>query len=585
MAGSIQSSDLSGLSTRHLSRFLRVNAKPHVNAIFGLSILINILLLAPAFHMLQVYDRVLASGSMSTLVSITLITLSALLAYGVLETMRTRVAQRLSAVYTVFISRKLFSSLLHNDAEAGRYLREFGLVKTFLAGKAFVSLFDLPLIPLYLVLLYLVHPLVCLINVIGIVALIFVGYLNIKRTEDSRADNRSADGQVVGFAQISFAKSEQVRSLGILPNLMRIWEQKTAGALETAEFATRQSAYYYALGRVVRQCIQVITMAWGAMLVINGQMSGGLIFLSSMISGKALAPIEQIIAQWDHFSKSIEAFNSIDALTGQDKGLQMRPQLPEPKGYLEAREVSFANEQGRTILARASLQVRPAEVVLIEGVAGAGKSLLLRMLAGGLDPQYGLIALDGAPRARWPHGQWGGVIAHCGEQSGLIYGTVASNIARFDANADLKEVYRVAKLVGVHDTIVNLAQGYQTLISDSALALSTSQRMQIALARTFYGSPRVLLLDNPSAGLDQYSEGSLVNALSQARQDGAAIILVSRSPLLHRIVDRAMVVQGGSIVATANPDRPIQRFGAGQSAAATTSKFNTSYSSLAELGA
>ncbi|MFC6658704.1 ATP-binding cassette domain-containing protein [Roseibium salinum] len=465
-------------------------------------------------------------------------------------------AQRLSAVYAIGVSRKLFARLGQPAAmdRSAAYIRDFAMARQFLSSRGFVSFFDLPFVPFYLALLLFVHPSICLLTVAGLGAMAAAGYFNFKWTEASREHSRAMDNEAAGFAQSVYSRSTEVRAFGMVPHLLTAWGRKMAEVLVAGEEAATVSSTLYAASRAIRQAIQVITMAWGAWLVLGGNMSGGMIFLASMISGRALAPLEQIIGGWENILRSLEAFNNIEDLTGPDKGLQRRPDLPQPEGHLRARNLVFSGLGGRPVLAGASLDVRPGEVVLLEGAPGAGKSVLMSILAGARSPEAGELLLDGALRDRWPQGQWGQVIGYCGEETGLLSGTIAQNISRFDPAAELDEVYRVTKALGVHELVLKLPQGYQTVISNSFDLLPAGGRKQIALARAFYGRPRVLLLDQPALFLDQKSEGALLNMLADAKREQAAIILVNRSPMLSRIVDRAVTIENGRIVASALPE-------------------------------
>ncbi len=517
--------------------------------LLAFSVLVNITALTPSFHMMQVYDRVLSSRSGSTLLAITLIALFMLSVFALGETVRGRIAHRLAASYAVTVSRKLFARLGEPAAssQASAYLRDFAMVRQFLSSRVFVGLFDLPFVPFYLLLLFFVHPTVCLLTILGLAALAVAGYLNFKLTEAGRVASRKADGEASGFAQSAFARSGEVRALGMVPNLLGSWGLRMAEALKTSDEATSISAMLYAASRAIRQAIQVLTMAWGAWLVLDGDMSGGMIFLASMISGRALAPLEQIIGGWENIVRSVEAFDKVEELTGPDKGLQRRPDLPEPLGYLTARDLVFRNYSRKPVLAGAAIEVKPGEAVVVDGAHGAGKSVLMSILSGARSPEAGLVMLDTAPRERWSQAQWGRVMGFCGEEAGLLTGTVAQNIARFDPQADLEEIYRVTRLLDAHDQIVELPQGYQTVVSNSPDMLPASLRKLMALARAFYGSPKIMVLDQPTTFLDQKREGALLNALSGAKGNGSAIVMVTRSAMLMRIADRALELENGRL--------------------------------------
>lgn len=537
------------LDLNRFADFLRRGCGRHTRMLLAFSVLVNVTALTPSFHMMQVYDRVLSSRSGSTLLAITAIALFMLTVFALGETVRGRIAHRLSVSYAVSVSRKLFARLGEPNAssQASSYLRDFSMVRQFLSSRVFIGLFDLPFVPFYLILLFFVHPTICLLTVFGLAALAVAGYLNFKLTDAGRVASRKADGDVAGFAQSAFARSGEVRALGMVPNLLGSWGHRMAEALKTSDEATTISAALYAASRAIRQAIQVMTMAWGAWLVLDGDMSGGMIFLASMISGRALAPFEQIIGGWENIVRSIESFNNVEDLTGPDKGLQRRPDLPTPRGHLQARDLVFRNYSRKPVLAGTTIEVKPGEAVIVDGAHGAGKSVLLTILSGARKPEAGLVTLDNAPRDRWPQGQWGRAMGFCGEEAGLLTGTVAQNIARFDPEADLEEIYRVTQLLDMHEQIVELPQGYQTMVSNSPDMLPASLRKQMALARAFYGRPNVMVLDQPTTFLDQKREGALLNALSGAKQAGAAIVMVTRSQMLSRIADRALTLEAGRL--------------------------------------
>ena len=523
-------------------QFLTRKGAPLVRMIVLLSIVANLMILAPSFHMLQVYDRVLASRSVPTLVAITAIALFAIAVYGIAEAMRMRVARRLANTYAVETSPKLFGSLetLDSGADAGKVLRDFQTASGWLGSKAFVNLFDLPFMPLFAVILFLVHPLVCLVAMIGLAIMVAIGWLNVVLTRETAKAGRSADLDANAFAMSAITRGPEIRAFGMLPDLSMQWGLKSARSIVAAEKASHLTGNLSALSRSVRQGIQIVTLGWGAFLVIHGDMSGGMIFMASMISGKLLQPIEQAIAGWEATTKALQSFADLDEVTKSHKRLEERPPLPEPSGQIELRDLSIALDRGRTLLGGVDLRIKPGECVLLEGASGSGKSLLMECIAGGREPSSGLVLMDGAPRGRWPMRQWGRAVGFAPEEPGIVKGTVAMNIARFSPEMDLQEVYRVAQALGLHAAILALPQGYQTQLSEGTKLLSTSQKRLLALARAFYGNPRLLVLDQPTSGLDARCEGALANLVSDAKRDKAAIILVTRSLLLANLVDRCI---------------------------------------------
>lgn len=533
--------------------FLRRYGGSHVRAMLLFSVLSNLMVLAPSFHMLQVYDRVLHSGSMATLIYITAIVLGALAVYGFAETMRLRIAQRLAAKYTTANTEKLFARFaqLASPSDAGRHLRDFATVRSFIANKLFASLCDLPFIPLFLALLFVVHWTVGLLSLIGIGAMIGVAYLNSAATEQERQASAKAESDAMTFAQSAFLRGEDVRSMGLLPTFISEWSAKTTAALKTGEAASAKASFYASLGKVVRQGLQVLIMAWGAFLVLSGHMSGGLIFLASMISGKALGPIEMMIGGWDGLSKAKTAFLEIEDLLGEDRTLRMRPSLPEPIGHLscEAVTVSVTTPQGdRHLVEDVTLSVKPGELLVISGPAASGKTVLAKVLAGAIVPSSGILRLDGAARDQWPTAQWGRAVGYVAQEAEFFPGTIAANIARFSEGFTVKEVYEAARKAGVHDHVVHLPQGYQTVIGTGAFSLPSSLNQGVALARALYGNPKCLVLDQPSAHLDQAGEESFTTTLAAAKEAGAAIVVVTRRGALFKLANRVVLMREGRLV-------------------------------------
>lgn len=534
-----------------LSVFWRSYGGEHLRALLLMSLISNVLILAPSFHMLQIYDRVLNSGSMATLVYVTLIAIFALAIYGVIETIRGRIASRLAAKYTIAVARKLFArfaQMPQGTSAAGQYLRDYGQVRALLGSRVFVGLFDVPFIPFFLLLLFLVHWTIGLVTLVGILGMIAISVANSFVSEASRAAGQRADSEAMGFAQAAFAREEDVRSLGLLPSFISIWGNRTAASLKASDHAAGISSSFYSLAKTFRQVLQVIIMAWAAWLVLAGHMSGGLIFFASMISGKALGPIEQLTGGWDQLSKAVTAFHNIEDLTGEDKSLQTRPNLPDPKGFLVGDSLVYQPENQRDpVIDTVSLVVRPGELVVITGASGTGKSVLLRMLSGALRPSSGTIRLDNAEMSLWPSGQWGKSVGYLAQDVELFPGTIASNIGRFDPALDMNGVYEAAKRAGAHEMILKIPGGYQAPVGAGLTHLSSSQKQRIALARAFYGDPCVLVLDQPSTNMDQAGEGLLMNRLMEAKGRNTAIIVASQRAAMMRIADRAYILKDGQL--------------------------------------
>lgn len=538
----------------------------HLKAMILLAVISNLMIVAPSLHMLQVYNRVLSSYSLETLITLTAIVLLALAVYGVCEALRGRVAVRLSNAYCVAVSERLFDGFARHDVsptKSAQNLRDFGTVRGYLAGRGVPSLFDLPFVPFFLLILFVVHWSVGVLTLIGAAALAGLSLLNSRASEHPQTESRKAEAEVNAVAQSTLSRGEDVAALGLAPNLKRWWMKRLARALTLADETGQGASTYYAASRAIRQMLQVLLMAWAAFLVIHGDISGGLIFLVSMISSKALAPIEQLIGGWDGLAKAKTAFLALEEQLGDDEAAQERPALPSPQGRLEVEglviEGDHFEKTGKALIEDVSLTARPGELIAIVGVSGSGKSVLARAIAGAIPATRGMIRLDGAARGQWPAAQWGRAIGYVAQETNLLPGTIAANIARFEQNVPAEAIYAAAMAAGVHETILELPDGYMTPIADGAAKLSSGQRKAIALARAFYGDPKILVLDQPTLNLDQLAETKFVESLAAAKRRGMTIIAISQRGSIMQMADRCYVMQAGKMRVLPSPAREASR--------------------------
>lgn len=515
------------------------------------SVLSNILMLAAPLHMLQVYDRVLVSGSVHTLFYITLIAALALVLFGVCEAIRSRMAQRLSAAYVVDHAEELFAAGCSGQtgkAQANDMLRNFNTVRMFLASKAYISLYDLPFTPAFLVLLFLIHYQVGLLTLAGTAVLVVIALLNRSAGETERQAAGQANTNAVNFASGIISRAEDIRAMGLMPNLMGRWGAMTGESLNAQERATAKNAFYHGVSRTVRQLLQISIMAWGAFLVLAGDMSGGLIFAASMISSRAVQPVEQVIGGWDNLVRARNSASELDGFFKQ-AGQSIQPVTqPAPSGRLRLDEVCA--EAGDTpILTHISFELQPGEFLGIVGASGSGKSTLARIISGAAEAASGSVALDGCEQKNWPPEQWGDAIGYVSQDLHLFPGTVSENIARMSQTPDDARVVEAARMTGVHDLINSFPEGYMTRIGDGQLRLSGGQIQRIALARALYTRPKLLILDEPNAHLDMQGEVVLYDTLRKLKASGVTIVTISQRGKLNQLADRVLVLKNGKIAA------------------------------------
>ncbi|OYW55985.1 MAG: hypothetical protein B7Y80_03435 [Hyphomicrobium sp. 32-62-53] len=556
--------------TDALQVLYRIYGRDHVLGMVLLAVISNVLILAPSLHMLQVYNRVLTAFSVETLIYITLLAVFALAVYGLAESIRGRIAQRLATAYSVAVSEPLFDLVTSggvDPAKSSQLMRDFNAVRTFLASRTFTGLFDLPFVPLFLLFLFLVHWTVGLLTLIGAIFLAALSYMNSSSSAFAQKANRTAENEAQALAQSALARSEDVRSLGLQATLRGWWAQKLVAALNSADDVGRHTSAYYGLSRGVRQGIQVILMGWSAFLVLHGDISGGLIFLATMISSKALGPLEQLISSWDTLTKSTQSFFAVEDALAHHQAAPGQQILPAPAGHLTVSNLVIAADESdksqKPVLDGVTFEIRPGELISIVGMSGSGKSVLARAIAGAIPVTSGKIALDGAAREQWRPEQWGSAIGYVAQEPNLFPGTVAANIARFKPGVPAQDIYAAGQAAGVHEMILGLSNGYMTVIADGASKLSSGQKKGIALARAFYGQPKVLILDQPTIHLDQIAEAQFVAALAEAKRQGTAIVAISQRGSIVELADRNYAMRDGRLhllqnrnATTAKPPEP-----------------------------
>ena len=535
-----------------LAAFAMVTARTyprHVAAIAAFSALANVAILAPSFHMMQVYDRVLSSYSYGTLVSITTAAVLVLAIYGVAETSRLRLAQRLAAAFTQSFSTRIFvrSGAQADSASAGERFRDFQILRMFLASKAFVALFDLPFIPMFLILIFFVHPTLLLLTVAGMGAMVTAGLISHAATRATKKKTKSAEAELAMLGQSVIGTVVPASSMGLLPNLLPLWEKKVAASLQANEAASAAQSRLYAFAKVIRQIIQVTTMAWGAFLVIHGDMSGGLIFLASMLSGKALTPIEQAIGSIEQIESGLEADARLRNSAVLQRNASERAYLPTPKGDLQLHNVTALDIRNRPILTGVSGTIRRGQCLIIEGASGSGKSTLLGLLAGVRRPHGGAITLDRVDQTNWPIRQWGEIVGYCPERGGLHIGSVMANITRFAERPRREVVQSLMTQLGLHAAIMDLPDQYETVIDDNTPLLSAAQLRIIMLARAVYTLPAVLIADRPEVYLDKKTQIAVSELFSELKAQGSTIILCSTSAHFHALADRRIEIAGSSL--------------------------------------
>ncbi|MEP0940741.1 MAG: type I secretion system permease/ATPase [Rhizobiaceae bacterium] len=522
--------------------------------LFLFSVIANVLLLAMPIHMIAIYDRVLVSGSMPTLFYITLIALVALVMLGVIEAVRMMIAQRMSAKFVTQTAGKLFNGLMHAPDAGGRrsqLMRDFYSLRTFLSGRAMIGLFDLPFTPLFLFLLFALHVQLGIITLFGIILLAAIAYANRRLSlADSDQATRS-NSDAVSFSQALLTRSEDIRAMGLFPTFLQRWGGKMDAALNMADSSAKVHAFFFGLSRAVRQGLQIIIMAWGAYLVLGGDLSGGVIFASSLISSRAFVPVEQVIGTWDRIVHARSAFANLSSfISSQPEDLRaVVPALTV--GDIEVENLTYEIEVGKrmqTVLKDVSFSLKAGQILAIIGPSGAGKSTLAKLLTGALKPTEGSVRLDDFELTTWPDDRKGESLGYVPQDSRLFPGTIAENISRYERYPDEDRIIQAAKKADIHSQIVKLPDAYATQLGGDTHELSGGHQQQLSLARAFYAQPRVMVLDEPNAHLDQQAEDALLRSLSLARDEGVSSVVVSQRRSILKVADYVLTMRDGQVI-------------------------------------
>lgn len=521
--------------------------------------LINVLYLVPSIYMLQVYDRVVPTRGTATLLVLTLILAVSLIVFALLDAVRMRLLMRAS----IRLERLAASNILHrilgsngaSPMQRAQAMRDFDTLRGVLTGPAIVALFDAPWAPIYIIISYLLHPLIGLLALVSSIILISLAVISdlVTRRELAEATQRSTASY--RSQDYSIQASEVARALGMRNALV------TRHLVERADIVRRQgdvastSGLFLAVTKFLRLLLQSAALGLGAYLAINQSISAGSIFAASLILGRALQPVEQILGAMKNVLSAQTAYKGLNAFCQLPDVTVPPTTLPAPVGKIEVNNITVrAPGSDRTLLSNLSFTINPGEIVALVGPSGAGKSTLLRVLAGGLEPDEGEVRIDGARLTDWNREELGRDIGYMPQTPTLFPASVHGNISRFrgfeeQAGEEMdRKVVAAARMAGAHELILRFANGYDTqLVVREGGGLSAGQRQVVALARALFGSPKILFLDEPNAHLDMAGEARLMATLGELREQGATVFVSTHRTGLLQAVDKVMLLRDGVI--------------------------------------
>jgi PrtD family type I secretion system ABC transporter len=512
----------------------------------------SLLLLVSPLYMLQVYDRVLASHSGSTLLMLSLITGFLLAILGLTEALRSRVLVRAGAKIDLMLAERAFKGVFAAAVKSAgggsvQVLRDLDTVRDFATGPGLLTFCDAPWTPLFLILAFVLHPLIGAVTLAGGCIIFALAMVNEVSTRKAVRQASMVSINANSFAEASLRNAEVLHAMGMLPGIASRWLVRHQAALGLQAQAADRASTLMAVSKIIRMVLQSGILGLGAWLAIDDKLTGGAIIAGSIVMGRALAPIEMLVAHWKGFVGARSAFERLSVALAASGDDSARMKLPRPQGALSIEKAVVVPPGARAaVLKGISFSLEAGEVLGVVGPSAAGKSTLSRMLVGVWPAAMGSVRLDGADLASWDREDVGPAVGYLPQDVELFDGTVAENVARFGA-IDPNQVVAAAMQAGVHDIILGLPDGYDTRIGEGGRALSGGQRQRIALARALYGEPAMVVLDEPNSNLDALGEQALVEAVMGLKARKATTIVVTHRLSILGCVDKVLVLNGGEV--------------------------------------
>ena len=528
-----------------------------------ISLLSNLIMLVGPLFMLQVYDRVLPSRSMPTLWALLVIVVILYAAYALIEAVRSRMTVRFSALVDGILSPLAFKAAVRGRLVTFGPLqadpvRDLETVRYFVSGPGPVALFDLPWMPIYIVAVFLLHPLLGWVTIGGVALMAVLLIINELLSKAPARDVAMASARRQTQADDAKANAESIAAMGLMPAIIGRWERASAELDTAQQRAADRVGLYAALSKALRFLIQAGVLAAGAYLVILNEVTGGLMIAASIISSRAIAPIEQIIGQWRSFVAARQSWKRLAAALDATQKPATGVALPTPHRSLRVEQL--ATGVGQLVLVQGvSFDLVAGEAMGILGPSGSGKSSVARALVGAWRALRGEIRLDGSALAHFDPDRLGRHVGYLAQQVELFAGTIAENISRFGSEPDPEALFAAARAAQVHDLIASLPDGYETQIGERGTVLSAGQRQRIGLARALYGDPFLIVLDEPNSNLDAEGDAALTEAIKAAKGRGAVVVVVAHRPSAVTAADKILFLRGGRQVAFGPKDEVLAR--------------------------
>jgi ATP-binding cassette subfamily C exporter for protease/lipase len=516
------------------------------------SAIINLLMLVPSLYMLQVYDRVLASRNEITLLMLTLIMLGAYLFMGGLDVIRSFILVRVGARFDMMMNKRVYTAsfeqnLKQSGANAGQALNDLTTLRQFLTGNALFAFFDAPWFPIYLAVIFMFDPMLGLFALFGTIILVILAVVNERITKKPLGEANTMAISASTLATNNLRNAEVIESMGMLPNLMSRWFKLHGKFLNLQADASQKAGSVGAATKFVQTSMQSLVLGLGALLVLEHKITPGMMIAASILLGRTLQPVQQVIGVWKSWATTRSAHERLTKLLETNPKREAGMALPKPTGMLTLEGVTASPPGMRNpIVKNVSFGILPGDVLGVIGPSGSGKSTLARLLVGVWPAMMGKVRLDGADIYSWNKAELGPHMGYLPQDIELFGGTVSENIARF-GEVDAEKVVEAAKRAGVHDMILHFPEGYDTHLGDGGAGLSGGQKQRLGLARAMYGDPALIVLDEPNSNLDDAGEQALVVAVNDLRQRGKTIILITHRTSIISVTTKLLLMRDGSV--------------------------------------
>jgi PrtD family type I secretion system ABC transporter len=570
--GALHSADGSSSDRTELERAIKACGPAFaICAVF--SLVINLLMLVSPLYMLQVYDRVLTTGRIETLVMLTLMATAGLAVMCALDALRTSVTIRIGGWLNEQLGPAYLACAVRDRLRGGgagaEHLRDISQIQNFIATQGLSAFFDAPWVPIFVGLIWILHPALGSVAIGGAIVLFLLSIANeIATRRSTRIANRNQIEASI-LADATIRNAEIVQAMHMLPAMTRRWADINGTVIDALRRSGDTGGLVLATTKFVRFFVQVGILAVGAALVVNSELTSGSMIAASILLGRALAPVELAISMWRNFMSARISYARLKKAIRQNPTPPARTLLPSPKGRLSVQDVTYLTpHSGQIIVSQVSFVVEPGEALAIIGPSGAGKSTLCRLMVGLAVPNTGEIRLDGSPIHHWDGEQIARHVGFLPQDVELFTGTVSDNIARMQ-EADDAPILKAAQLARAHEMIQHLPEGYDTMIGARGVRLSGGQRQRIGLARAVFGDPRFVVLDEPNANLDQTGEAALTEAIEQLKEAGVALIIVGHRPSTLSVADKVVFLNEGRVEMFGERDQVLEALRARASEAST----------------